>query len=365
MVSKKEKMLAALKLEAREELLNIPDYIPGKSIDEIREKYKLKNIIKLASNENPFGASPLAIAAYKECSKKLNLYPRGAAPELVAKLAKKWLVKQENIIIGNGSDEILDLAARAYLNKGDLAAGAISTFSVYSSVTQSVGAIYKAFDLNQFHYPLEELLSFKETKVIFICNPNNPTGTFYPNKDIYKYLQTVPKNVLIVLDMAYAEFTYEKEAHINEWIREFPNLLCTRTFSKLYGLAGLRIGYGIASKEIISNLKKIKPPFNSNYPAQMAAKAALNDRVFIEKSLRNNFNELLRLKIGLQKKGFKILPSAANFICVKFGENAAKMVKKLEKNGIIIRHLESFGMPDWVRITIGTASENKALISLL
>ena len=348
----------------RKELAAIPEYVPGKSIDEIKEKHGISCVIKLASNENPLGASPMAKAAYKKCAEKLHLYPRGTAPELIKKLAEKWKVKEENLIAGNGSDEILDLAARAFLRKGDYAAGASSTFSVYSSAAQIAGAKYKAFPLEDFYYPLETLLSFKKAKIIFICNPNNPTGTYVSNKRIFDFMKKVPKNVLVVLDMAYWEFTAEKEPPLNQWIKQFPNLLCTRTFSKLYGLAGLRIGYGIASEQIISVLKKIKPPFNTNYPAQMAAAAALDDVRFIEKSLKLNKTWRSLLLQHFELLGFEILPSGANFICVKFGKKTAEFVAALESKGIIIRHLKIFGMPEWVRITVGTKRENEALIGI-
>ena len=352
-------------LSPRKEIKIISDYVPGKSIDEIKEKHKLSRVIKLASNENPLGPSPLAIAAYKECTQKLHLYPRGSAPELVKKLALKWKVKPENLIVGNGSDEILDLVARAYLNKSDYAVGAKSTFSVYASATLQTGAKYKGLVLENYCYPLNNLLKFPKAKIIFICNPNNPTGTFYPNKAIYKFLQKVPKNCLVVLDMAYAEYAGESEPPFNKWIKQFPNLLCTRTFSKLYGLAGLRIGYGIASTEIIGTLKKIKLPFNSNYPAQLAASAALEDAAFIEKSLKMNAEGRIHLTQSLQNLGFEILPSAANFICAKIGPRATELVAWLESKGVIIRQLSSFGMPEYVRITVGTKGENTELLDLL
>ncbi len=350
---------------SRKEIQNILDYVPGKSIDEIKEKHKLSRVIKLASNENPLGPSPLAMAAYKECAQKLHLYPRGSAPELVKKLALKWKVKPENLIVGNGSDEILDLAARAYLNKSDYAVGAKSTFSVYASATLQTGAKYKGLGLENFCYPLNGLLKFPKAKIIFICNPNNPTGTFYSNKVIYKFLQKVPKNSLVILDMAYAEYAGETEPPFNKWIKQFPNLLCTRTFSKLYGLAGLRIGYGIASANIISTLKKIKLPFNSSYPAQIAAAAALDDAEFIEKSLKMNAEEREHLMRHLQNLGFEVLPSAANFVCVKIGARAAELAAWLESKGVIIRALSSFGMPEHVRITMGTKRENSTLLALL
>jgi histidinol-phosphate aminotransferase len=347
-----------LVLKARKETQNIPEYISGKSIDEIKEKHGLKTVIKLASNENPLGASPLAIAAYKKCTQNLHLYPRSFAPELVQKLALKWKVKPENLIIGNGSDEVLDFAARVYLNKGDCAVGAKSTFSIYSSATQIAGAKYIALPLEKFSYPLNSLLKYPKAKIIFICNPNNPTGTFYPNKTIYRFLQKISKNCLIILDMAYFEFSDEQEPPLHKWIEQFPNLLCTRTFSKLYGLAGLRIGYGIAAKEVISALKKVKPPFNSNYLAQIAAAAALDDIGFVKKSLKMNSEERQRLTQSLQKLGFEVLPSSANFVCVKFGKNTADLVERLESKGIVIRFLGSFGMPEWARITVGTAKQN-------
>ncbi|GBU24222.1 histidinol phosphate aminotransferase [Fibrobacteria bacterium R8-3-H12] len=352
-------------LYPRKEIQNISDYVPGKSIDEIKEKHKLSRVIKLASNENPLGPSPLAMAAYKECAQKLHLYPRGSAPELVKKLALKWKVKPDNLIVGNGSDEILDLAARAYLNKNNYAIGARATFSVYASATLQTGAKYKGLALENFCYPLNGLLKFPKAKIIFVCNPNNPTGTFYSNKVIYKFLQKVPKNCLVILDMAYAEYASETEPPLNKWIKQFPNLLCTRTFSKLYGLAGLRIGYGIASTEIINTLKKIKLPFNSSYPAQIAAAAALEDTGFIEKSLKINAEGRKHLTQSLQNLGFEVLPSAANFVCVKVGPKATELVAWLESKGVIIRALSSFDMPEYVRITVGTKKENAELLGLL
>jgi histidinol-phosphate aminotransferase len=350
---------------SRKELNSIPDYVPGKSIDEIREKYGFLQVTKLASNENPFGTSRVAMAAYKKCAVKLHLYPRGSAPELVKKLALKWKVREENLIVGNGSDEILDLAARAYLNRGDYAVGANSTFSLYSSATKIAGAKYRAFPLENFYYPLEGLSSFKKAKIIFICNPNNPTGTYFSNKKIFDFLKKVPKEILVVLDMAYREFTDEDEPPMHKWIKLFPNLLCTRTFSKLYGLAGLRVGYGIASGQIIKVLKKIKPPFNSNYPAQMAAMAALDDVGFVEKSLKINSEERKKLTQNLQALGFEVLPSGANFVCAKIGKQAKELVTRLESKGVVIRHLSSFSMPEWVRITVGTPKQNGVLISKL
>ncbi|MDR1812636.1 MAG: histidinol-phosphate transaminase [Candidatus Fibromonas sp.] len=350
--------------KARKEIESIPDYVPGKSIDEIREKYGLLQVTKLASNENPFGASPAAMAAYKKCAAKLHLYPRGSAPELVKKLALKWKVREENLIIGNGSDEILDLAARVYFNRGDYAAGAGSTFSLYSSAAKIAGANYKAFPLENFCYPLESLEGFKKAGIIFICNPNNPTGTCYSGRVILDFLKKVSKNTLVILDMAYAEFTGEKEPPLHRWIKMFPNLLCTRTFSKLYGLAGLRIGYGISSKEIINTLKKAKPPFNVNYPAQMAALAALDDTRFIEKSLKVNGDERKKLAQNLQGLGFKVLPSGANFVCAKIGRQAREFVVWLESRGMVIRHLGSFAMPEWVRITVGTPEQNGIFLNL-
>jgi len=349
-------------LQPRKEIESIPDYIPGKSIGEIKEKYNLKHVIKLASNENPLGASPKAIAAYKKCAANLHLYPRGSAPELVKKLAAKWNVKEENLITGNGSDEILDLAARAYLNKGDFATGASSTFSVYSAVTEFAGAKYKALPLESFYYPLEFV---KSAKIIFICNPNNPTGTYHSSKKIFNFLKKVPKNILVILDMAYWEFTGKPEPPLNRWIKLFPNLLCTRTFSKLHGLAALRIGYGIASEQIISALKKIKPPFNTNYPAQMAAAAALEDSVFVGKTLKMNEAGREFLTQNLRKLNFEVLPSGANFVCVKIGKRAPELVARMESKGIVVRHLKSFAMPEWVRITVGTPGQNKTLLKVI
>jgi histidinol-phosphate aminotransferase len=283
-------------------------------------------------------------------------------------LSQKLGVSEALLIPGNGSDEILDLAARAFLRPGENAVGADSTFSVYHSVTIAAGAEYKAVSLQDYKHDLSGLLNAvdEKTRIIFICNPNNPTGTYIGSSEMHAFLKKIPGNILILVDQAYCEFADAPDyPDMVEWLEEFPNLLLTRTFSKLYGLAGLRVGYGIGSCEVIGSLAKLKPPFNTSIPAQMAGTAALADSEHIKESLRVNQAGKTFLSQELNTLGFKTLPTQANFICAHIGPNAEKLVAFLESKGMIIRWLRSFGMPEYVRITIGAEVENALLLQLL
>lgn len=355
-------------LQARPELNGIKEYVPGKSIPEIQQKYGLSKVVKLASNENPLGPSPKAMEAFRTAASQLHLYPQGHAPELVQALASKLGVAPDCIIPGNGSDEILDLVGRAYLRPGDRVLGASSTFSVYESVTLAAGAQYVPVALKNWAYDLQALRFELDsrTRVVFICNPNNPTGTWLGQAELVSFLEKVPTEVLVVVDQAYCEF-----AHVPDYpdlvpvLGRFPNLLLTRTFSKLYGLAGLRVGYGIGAPELIRTLWKVKPPFNLNLPAQAAAVAALSDSEHVEKTLQVTAQGLAFLKESLEKEGYECLPTQANFLCIHVGPQALDLVSWLESQGLIVRGLRSFGMPEWIRVTAGLPSENELFLNLL
>lgn len=355
-------------IEPRPELSKLSDYVAGKSIDEIREKYGLKKIVKLASNENPLGASPKAIDAYSKLSNILHLYPRGDAPSLISAIAKFYGINKDEVIIGNGSDEIIDMIGKAFIQKGDKCVGITPTFSVYKFTTISNGAKFIGIGESEHKTSLNDLLNAidKNTRVAFICNPNNPTGAYYTETEILDFLEKAPKDVLIFLDEAYAEFATAKDyPKLTNKLSTYKNLLINRTFSKIYGLAGLRIGYAMANAQIIKSLWKIKPPFDVNQAAQVTAVAALKDFAHVQNSQKNNIKGIAYLTQELQKLNIKVLPTQANFICVHIGKSALKLVEFLEKNGMIVRYLKSFGLPEHIRITVGTQNENEFLIELI
>ena len=355
-------------VEPRPELSKLSDYVPGKSIEEIRERYGLKRIVKLASNENPLGASPKAVEAFHEIADSLHLYPRGDAPKLIDSIAKKYGVNTSQIVIGNGSDEIIDMVGKAFIRQGDNCVCITPTFSVYKFTTLSNGADFIGVGEGETKASLDDLAKAinAKTRVAFICNPNNPTGAYYTEAEIRDFLKKVPENVLVFLDEAYSEFaTAEDYPNMAAALGEYPNLFVNRTFSKIYGLAGLRVGYAMGSVEVIRALWKIKPPFDVNQAAQVAAIAALADSEHVEATRKMNADGVELLTREFEALGFKVLPTQANFICVRIGERAKELVAFLESNGMIIRGLTSFGMPEHVRVTVGKPEENAFLLTLV
>ncbi|MCK9181527.1 MAG: histidinol-phosphate transaminase [Fibrobacteraceae bacterium] len=355
-------------IEQRPELKSLSDYVPGKSIEEIQERFGLAKVVKLASNENPLGPSPKAIEALQKIATTLHLYPRGDAPDLISAIAKKSGLLRENIILGNGSDEIIDLISKAFIRANDECISFIPTFSVYKFSTLSVGGTFIAVDSGAEKPKLSALLEHvtKKTRVIFICNPNNPTGWYFSDAEIRAFLKKVPSNVLVFLDEAYAEFATAGDfPQLEKSLGEFPNLFLNHTFSKIYGLAGLRIGYAYSSPEVIKALWKVKPAFDVNRAAQIAAVAALSDEVHIKSTLASNASGMKFLVSEFESLGYKVIPSEANFICVHIGENCKDLVNFLEENGMIIRYLKSFDMPEWIRVTIGLKNENEMLMDLV
>ena len=354
-------------VEPRPELSKLSDYVPGKSIEEIREQYGLKKVVKLASNENPLGASPKAVEAFHKIADSLHLYPRGDAPTLIRSIAAKYGVKTEQIVIGNGSDEIIDMVGKAFIRQGDNCVGITPTFSVYKFTTLSNGADFVGVGEGEAKTSLDELAKAinSRTRVAFICNPNNPTGTYYTESEIREFLKKVPSHVLVFLDEAYAEFATAPDfPKLASALDEYPNLFINRTFSKIYGLAGLRVGYAIASTEVVRHLWKVKPPFDVNQAAQVAAIAALADEEHVQNTRKLNAEGLAYLTKEFSALGFHVLPTQANFVCIKIGERAKELVGFLEKNGMIVRGLTSFGMPEYIRVTIGRPEENEFLVML-
>ena len=355
-------------IEPRPELSKLSDYVPGKSIEEIRERFGLAKVVKLASNENPLGASPKAVEAFHGIADSLHLYPRGDAPKLIDSIAKMYGVATNEIVIGNGSDEIIDMMGKAFIRQGDNCVGITPTFSVYKFTTLSNGADFIGVGEGEVRASLDDLAKAvnDKTRVAFICNPNNPTGSYYTEAEIRDFLKKVPQNVLVFLDEAYAEFaTAPDYPNMAKFVREYPNLFVNRTFSKIYGLAGLRVGYAFSNAEVIRALWKVKPPFDVNQAAQVAAIAALGDKEHVQATRKMNTDGIAVLTREFEALKLRVLPTQANFICVKIGERAKELVAFLEQNGMIVRGLTSFGMPEYIRVTVGKPEENAFLMELV
>ena len=336
-------------------------YEPGRSIDEVIAEYNPEKVVKLASNENPLGASPKAKDAIKKLGNKLHLYPDGDALKLKMQIAKLESVSIDQIIVGNGSNEILELAARAFLNKDSSAVMSKHAFAVYKIVTQSYGSKIIEVPMINWKHDLSSFKNYLEdnTRVIFVANPNNPTGTYNTNKEFKEMMERIPSSVLVVLDLAYFEYVDSDDyVNTNELLSEYKNLLITKTFSKIQGLASLRIGYGISSSDISGVLNKIRQPFNANFLAQSAAIEAIKDLDHINQSRILNSSERHRVQEALEALGMDCIKSYGNFISFKGPFNAETIFFSLMKKGVIVRPIAIYEMPEYIRVTIGTAEEN-------
>ena len=343
-------------------------YQPGRPIDEVVAEYNPAKVVKLASNENPLGPSPKAKAALTSLGESLHLYPDGDAKELKQRIAKLENVSTNQVVIGNGSNEILELAARAFLNKDTSALMSKHAFAVYKIISQACGSRIIEVPMIDWKHDLK---SFKDhmnddTRIVFVANPNNPTGTFNSHKEFTDMMLNIPSSTLVVLDLAYFEYVEAKDyIKINELLDEFDNILITKTFSKIQGLASLRIGYGIASMELCNILNKIRQPFNANFLAQIAAIKAIDDHEHIKKSRELNSSERCRLQESLESLGMECIESQGNFIAFKGSFNADEMFLSLMKKGVIVRPIGLYDMPDFLRVTIGKPEENDYFINHL
>jgi histidinol-phosphate aminotransferase len=346
-----------------ESILSLTPYQGGRPISEIQREYGLSNVIKLASNENPLGVSKKVQEAIKSAITQIGRYPDGNGYYLKDALAKKLSVSARSITLGNGSNDILELIPRAYVcSKDDEVIFSQYAFVVYPLVTKAIGAKAIVTPANDFGHDLNAMYEAitDKTKVIFIANPNNPTGTLLSNEEIYNFLKKVSNEIIVVLDQAYIEYLDVEDVYI-DWLKDFPNLVITRSFSKAYGLAGLRVGYSISSEEIADYLNRIRQPFNVNLIAQEAAIAALSDADFLAESVKVNSDGLLQLEEGFRSLGLKFIKSHANFISVKVS-NSMELNQKLLEKGIIVRPVE---MKDYLRISVGTYAENAKFLEVL
>jgi len=352
-------------------------YEPGKPMDELARELGLEQdaIVKLASNENPLGCSELAKTAIREAAESLTLYPDGNGFALKKAILNHHrdaglTLNFDNILLGNGSNDVLELVARTFLNKDSEAIFSEYAFAVYPIAVQAVSATAKVSPAKNWGHDLDAMLELvnDKTKVIFIANPNNPTGTWLDEGELSEFLAQVPDNIIVVLDEAYFEYVNDKDyPNSLNFLEKHNNIIVTRTFSKAYGLAGLRLGYGIASKQIIDLLNRVRQPFNVNAMAMAGGIAAIQDQDFIQQSIQCNIEGLAYLQAELDKIGLSYIDSAANFLSVDIGsrEKALAANAYLLKHGLIVRSIAVYNLPSFLRITIGERSQNEMFINLL
>lgn len=351
---------------------SIAPYQPGKPISELAREFGLaeSSIIKLASNENPLGVSPHAQQAIRAALEGLALYPDGNGFELKQALSRHLGVSMDQLVLGNGSNDVLELAARAFLAPANAAVYAQHAFAVYPLVVQAMGCTGIEVPAKNFGHDLDAMLrairsAGPDARMVFVANPNNPTGTLAPAADLERFIAALPAHVLLVLDEAYNEYLRpEHRSDSLSWLKKYPNLLITRTFSKVYGLAGLRVGYAVGSAGVADLLNRVRQPFNVNSISLAAATAALDDHAFVRRSYELNLAGMDQLTAGFKKLGLEYIPSYGNFVTFRVSD--AKAVNTaLLKSGVIVRPIAGYGLPDWLRVSIGLASENARFLSSL
>jgi histidinol-phosphate aminotransferase len=343
-------------------------YQPGKPIEELERELGVRDIVKLASNENPLGPGHRALEAARRVLEQIHLYPDGAGFALKAALAEKLGVDADQITLGNGSNDILELVARAYLQPGDEAVFSEYGFAIYPLATLACSAKPVMVASNLYGHDLSAMADAitERTRIVFLANPNNPTGTWFNAHALDAFLARVPDEVIVVLDEAY--FEYVEESHYPDGLKRlahYPNLVVTRTFSKIHGLAGLRIGYSVSSPQLADILNRVRQPFNVNTPALAAAEAALNDDDHLENSRGENAAGLVQIAEGLDGLGLEQIPSVANFIAFDCGGEAEPVYQALLREGVIVRPLGGYGLPRHLRVTIGTARDNERFLTAL
>lgn len=348
---------------------SLKPYVPGKPVEELERQYGVKNAIKLASNENPLGASPKALAALRDNLTQLERYPDDGAYALKNLLAQQHGVQPEQITLGNGSSNLLELAARVFVAPGQEVVFSQYSFLLYPIIVQAIGAIAVVAAARNYGHDLDAMRAAinANTKLVFIANPNNPTGTWLTRAALEKFFNTLSAHVMIVMDEAYFEFGMalglDDYADAMQWLEQYPNVIVTRTFSKAYGLAGLRVGYAVSHPEVADLLSRVRAPFNVNSLALIAAQAALGDHAHLTNTQAVNKQGLAQLSQGLAQQGFTVIPSAANFVCVDVKTNAAPVYEGLLREGVIVRPVA--GLAQHLRITVGRPEENLRVIAAL
>jgi histidinol-phosphate aminotransferase len=349
---------------AKKSVMNIRPYVPGKPIEEVQREYKIRNVIKLASNENPLGPSPLAVKAMEKSLKNVNLYPESGAYYLRRALSKHLKVKENTLIFGNGSNEILNMLAGAFVETGDEVMFSSLSFMVYHIATEMAGGTAVHIPHKDFSHDMDAFIKrlTPKTKLVYICNPNNPTGTMITKAELDKFMAAVSPKTIVALDEAYFEFVQDRNFPDGiKYLSKYPNLVVLRTFSKIYGLAGIRIGYAVADPDIIEIIERVRAPFNANLVAQAGAEAALGDKAHLKRTFKTNNDGRKYLCAEFKKLGIEYVPTYTNFIFVKFKTNCKVVFEGLLKKGVIIRPQHD----EYGRITIGTMKENRKLVEAL
>jgi len=360
----------SLILKPRPELETRLKYQPGFSIEQIKRQYGVGEVIKLASNENPLGPSPKGLDAYKDVARKIFRYPESFSFDLRNVIAKKFLVGLEGVIVGAGSDEIIEMLAKAFLTPEDEVVVSEYSFLQYRIAAELMGAKVVAVPMRNMRYDVDAMAKAvtEKTKLVFIANPNNPTGCYVSKLELAEFLVKLPNHVFPVIDEAYFEYASEEKDYPSSFHEFFHkrSMMVLRTFSKIYGLAGLRVGYGIGPEEIISVLDKVRPPFNVSLPAQSAAIAAFGDTAFVEESLELNRKERNFLREELVKMGFNVLPSATNFLLFETQPKRGRILfERLLHKGVIIRSVDEYGLNEYLRVTVGKPQENRIFLKAL
>src|SRR6056297_628317 len=350
-----------MELKVPEYILSIKPYTPGKPIEELEREYGISGSIKLASNENPLGASPKAVASMQAAMKSLHRYPDGSGYYLTRKLAAKLGVRPETVVLGNGSDDVIGMLARALLQAGDEAVMTAPSFLMYEILVKSVGGVPVFVPLNNLAVDLETMRAAvtEKTRMLFITNPNNPTGSFIKQDAFEAFLKRLPPSLTVVLDEAYIEFARDPSC-LNglSLIDGNPPIAVLRTFSKIYGLAGIRIGYGVMPAEMAGLLHRVRQPFNTSALAQAGAVAALDDEDFLYQTLELVATELDFLQTALNKMGVTSFPTQANFFLIDVKRDADRVFQDMLKEGVIIRSMVSYGYPRYIRVNVGKRQEN-------
>ena len=356
------------------QIRQLQPYSPGKPVEELERELGISQAIKLASNENPLGCSPRVHEALQNAARHVELYPDANAYYLKQRLAQKLGVAENQITIGNGSNDVLDLVARCFLDGGAEAVYSQYAFMVYAMVTQACGAHARVApalgeDSSQaYGHDLDAMQALigDKTRLVFIANPNNPTGNWLLSDELEAFLDAVPERVAVVIDEAYFEYVdIDQYPDSSGWLRRYPNLIVTRTFSKIYGLAGLRLGYALSSPELCELFNRVRQPFNGNALALAAGRAALDDDDFVEHSRQTNLQGLQSLRQEFDERGYYSIPSAGNFLTVRFGERSAEVYQGLLQRGVIVRPVANYGMPDFLRISVGTTAQIERLFAAL
>jgi len=349
-------------------IATLQPYVPGKPVSELERELGITDSIKLASNENPLGPNPGIKQALINEMDQIARYPDGGAYALRSVLAEKHDLEADCVTIGNGSNDVLDMIARVFLYPGRESLFSQHAFAVYPLSSLAAGADLRMAEAKDFGHDLEAMQAMvtPNTGVIWIANPNNPTGTWLTRSDLYEFIKAVPAEVIVVVDEAYFEYVHETEyPDASLWLSEFSNLIVTRTFSKAYGLASMRVGYGLSHPDVADLLNRVRQPFNVNSFAQTAAIAAIQDEDYLRRSIELNDRGLRQLSTGFEKLGLDYIPSVGNFVTVNVGKSAAEVDLDLLKEGVITRPVENYGLHNCLRISVGLEEENARCLQAL